>query len=89
MFNPEYKFTCKRCGRTWFVSSKEIREQKRLKREINLMKTTANVTKLTRLGIPTKKVQRQNAILSAMKLAYSDLKRCPDCHSRKVIKSKA
>ena len=89
MFNTEYKFTCKRCGRIWYASSKEIREQKRLKREINLMNTTANVTKLSRLGIPTKKVQRQNAILSTMKLAYSDPKRCPDCHSRKVIKSKA
>jgi hypothetical protein len=89
MFNKEYKFTCERCGRTWFVSSKELREQKRLKKEINLMNATANMTKLRRLGIPTKKVQRQNAVLSAMKLAYSDLTRCPDCHSRKVIKSKA
>jgi len=89
MFDTEYKFTCERCGRTWFASSKELKEQKRLKKEINLMSATANMTKLSRLGIPTKKVQRQNAVLSAMKLTYSDPTRCPDCGSRKVIKSKA
>ena len=89
MFNTEYKFICERCGRTWFASSKELKEQKRLKKEINLMSATADITKFGRLGVPTKKVQRQNAVLSEMKHAYSDPTRCPDCGSRKVIKSKA
>lgn len=34
MFNKEYKFTCERCGREWFASSKEIKEQKKLKKVI-------------------------------------------------------
>ena len=89
MFNKEYKFTCERCGREWFASSKEIKEQKKLKKEIKLMNSVVNTTKIMRLGIPTKKVQIQNAILSQMKLAYSDPTKCPDCGSRKVIKSKA
>lgn len=89
MFNKEYKFTCERCGREWFASSKEIKEQKKLKKEINLMSATADITKFGRLGVPTKKVQRQNAVLSEMRHAYSDPTKCPDCGSGKVIKSKA
>ena len=89
MFNKEYRFTCQRCNNTWYATAKEIREQKKLMKEINLMSATADTTKFGRLGVPTKKVQRQNAVLSEMRHAYSDPTRCPDCGSRKVIKSKA
>ena len=88
MFNKEFKFTCQRCGCTWYATSDEIKQSKKLKKDINLMNATLNITKASRLGIPTRKVQRQTLVLSEMQQAYNDPERCPDCGSRKVSKSK-
>ena len=88
MFDREFKFTCQRCGRTWYATSDEIKKSKKLRKDINLMNATLNITKASRLGVPTRKVQRQTLVLSEMQQAYNDPTRCPDCGSRKVKKSK-
>lgn len=89
MFRKQYKFTCVMCGHEWYVTPKELKQSKKLKKEIDLMQSTFNMTKASRLGIPTRKVQGQAAVLSEMKQTYYDPTRCTCCGSARTARTKA
>jgi len=81
----ETKFTCKRCGKEWYVSVKEIKEQQKLKEETNKHIATANLGKAFSMS-PSKhsKINAEVAQMKATQKMREDYDRCPECGSKSV-----
>ncbi|MBQ1213239.1 MAG: hypothetical protein IIX69_07465 [Clostridia bacterium] len=77
LFRPtEVECKCCKCGWKWFTTDKEIRESKKLKREIAMAKHSDT------WSFKSNKTHRENvARISQMQMAYSDPLKCPNCGS--------
>ena len=82
-FNPEYKFTCERCGHTWYMTSKDIREAHRAAQNIMSMKAQRFSS------ISLKKINNLTSQISLLEHTANSDKRCPACGSSKISKEKA
>lgn len=83
LFNPEYEFTCQRCGHVWYMTSREIREAHRAAQNIFSLKSR-------RFGsLSTKKVNNLTSQIALLESTARNDKRCPCCGSRKISKVKA
>ena len=77
--SKEIECTCLRCGSIWHTTKKEIRESKRLKREISMVKFD-NTWRLHSV-----RTHRNNvAQIAFMELAYVDPFRCSNCGTTDV-----
>lgn len=77
--SKEIECTCLRCGSIWRITKKEIRESKRLKREISMAKFD-NTWRLHSV-----RTHRNNvAQIAFMESMYVDPFRCPDCGTLEV-----
>lgn len=81
-FNPEYQFTCQRCGCEWYMTKREIKEA-------HIAARNARSLKIKRTGFHTTKTYNnltsQIAVLE--RTAHND-KKCPACGSTQISKTK-
>lgn len=77
--SKEIECTCLRCGSVWYTTKKEVRESKRLKREIKMAKFD-NTWRFHSV-----RTHRNNvAQIAFMESVYADPFRCSDCGSTDV-----
>lgn len=82
IFNPEFKFTCEKCGNVWYMSAKDIKESKKnasMVRQLELKQKGAIFAGTKR------KIEAQKSLLES-KTASSE--KCPSCGSRSIKKEK-
>lgn len=81
--NPEYKFTCERCGHEWYMTRREISEAHRAKENAAAMR----IQRFTTLS--TKKTNNLTSQIALLERTAFDDKKCPACGSKKISKEKA
>lgn len=75
----EYEFNCLKCGSKWYECKRDIKESKRLEREIRYIKFKMHFT------LQTNKSRRRLAEqLAQIRLGQRDYLRCPTCGSRHI-----
>lgn len=82
LFNPEYKFVCKKCGNTWYLSAKDIKEGKKnaaMVKQLNAKQMGAIFAGSKR------KIEAQKAMLQSNSVSYD---KCPVCGSHSIEKKK-
>lgn len=77
-FPKEYEFTCQRCGAKWYMTPAEVKESKKLEKDIQLLKAR-------RIGAIT--ASTHNAFTE--KIAFVEhmkksTKKCPQCGSCEI-----
>lgn len=82
LLNPEYKFTCKKCGNTWYMTAKDIREEKKGEKEIMLLNTKKGISILPGT---VRRIEEEKALLKNKGFSH---KRCPACGSQSIQKGK-
>lgn len=81
--NPEYKFTCERCGDVWYMTRREISEAHRAKENLFAMRTKRFTT------LSTKKTNNLTSQIALLERTAFDDKKCPACGSKKILREKA
>lgn len=84
-YNPEstpkeYEFTCQRCGAKWYMTPAEIKESKKLEKDIWRLKTRRIGTMMRTHDAFTEKI----AFVERLK---KSTKKCPQCGSCEIIRT--
>lgn len=79
----EYQFKCQKCGQVWYATDKDIKQSKKLSKDLRHAKTLKNVDNMGGLYRGEKYV-RQSEQIAQMQVAQTDPERCPACGSRQV-----
>lgn len=83
IFNPEYVFTCEKCGASWYLTKKEIKECRTNRRMYFSMKSS-------RIGsLNTKKIHNLTSKMGIIQNQKDLDKKCPNCGSHHITKEKA
>lgn len=82
LFNPEYKFECKKCGHVWYMTAKDIKESKKnasMVKQLNIKQSTSIFAGTKR------KIEAQKSILENQGPSAD---KCPACGSHSIKKEK-